>query len=119
MASVTFKEFLAEGFHADLRAKLASMKKEIAGDLGERTYRIRIERRIDDVAGYVINIAVPIPKDHEDAQNFYEQMAVQATKKAFTKHFKKFRMDSTGNVAWDNGRAIWINATVPDFDGLM
>lgn len=118
---ITFKEFIAEGFSSDFRSKLAQMKKDIAGDLGERTYRVHVDRRMGMGSdfGMHANIAVPVPADHMDSQPFFEKMVVLSAKKTLTKHFDKFHIDAVDNISWDNGRAIYMIVQVPDADGLM
>jgi len=116
---ITLKEFIAEGFLSDLGTTIGLMKKEIAEDLGHRTYKIIINRGVTPENGIRINIAVPIPEDHMDAQDFFEKMAVRTVKKSFSKHFEKYRFESSDGTTWDNGRAVWIAMTVPDADGMM
>lgn len=118
---ITFKEFIAEGFLSEFREKQAAMKKEIAADIGERSYRVQVDRRISGNGenGFYINIVVPIPADHMDAQDFFEKMVVRTAKKALEKHFDRHHIATVDNISWDNGRAIYIQAQVPDADGLM
>jgi hypothetical protein len=117
---ITFKEYIAEGFLGDLLTKLGEVKKEIAEDLGVRRYKIMVNRSVNDgYDGQRVIISVPIPSDHIDAQDFFEKMAVKATKKALLKHFPKHNFLSSQNVKWDDSRAIYMVAMVPDADGLL
>jgi len=118
---ITFKEFIAEGFSSDFRSKLADLKNDIAQDMGERRYRVHIDRRMGMGSDYGmhVNIAIPVPLDHADSQDFFEKMVVLSAKKALTKHFDRFHIDSIDNISWNDGRAIYLIIQVPDADGLM
>jgi hypothetical protein len=118
---ITFKEFIAEGFLSEFREKLGAMKKEIAADIGERTYRVQVDRRVSGNGenGFYVSFAVPIAPDHMDAQDFFEKMVTRTVKKALEKHFDRHHLATCDNISWDNGRAIYIQAQVPDADGLM
>jgi hypothetical protein len=117
---ITFKEYIAEGYLADLLTKLGEVKKEIAEDLGQRRYKVMVNRAVNDGRdGTRIAIAVPISDGHLDAQEFFEKMVVKTAEKSLRKHFDKHTVAAIDNIKWEDGRAVYLVIVVPDADGMI
>jgi len=117
MASVTFKDFIAEDFSEDFaddfRKKLQMAQKDIANDVDVRNVRVVItSTKIMPNSDINVSAVAPVPDDYMDSRNFFDRIAILSVEKALKKYFGDFNIIHTDDISWGGGQAFFITATI-------
>lgn len=112
----TFKEFLSEGFHADLKAKLLTVKQNIAAALKVPRHRIISWQQITDSdRGKKWMLAYKLPEGQQD--DFYLRMFEKLVKRELYKVFDKWKPLDARIEQLDGMPTAMVRFYLPDADG--
>jgi hypothetical protein len=123
---ITFKDFLAEGWHEQFRVKLIDIKREVADLVGVRRYQIDLNRTPEDNNGMgngkSIRVWTDLRDEDPDDRILFANILQKVMHKKLTQYFGRYVeevFETVNSSTSPSGEAVYGRYRVPDYDDML
>lgn len=114
----TFKDFLSEGYLADVKAKMLLVKTELAKSLKLRRHQVETYRQVAGVEygmKWLVRAPVPAGRDTE----FFISMFKKLISRELGKYFTSWQVGDSFDYHENGQYLAAVTVFVPDADGML